>query len=184
MIHTFKNNSCSGLYRTYGKTILNIPGTHVKHGAVTVRIDVPDEIFADVVSYLRKNHPAVVIDDGMTGEVVVTEPVITTKTTDAPAPETLTNSENTGGDDIGGAEKSEDTEEVKPGNADASENTGSTEPAAANTTEPKATEIAPKPPETVKAEPAKVAPAPATGPAPKIEEKQQRRGRPPTGRGR
>lgn len=204
MKHTFTNNSCSGIYRTYGTTVLNIPGLHEKLGPVTVTIDIPDSLFADVVSYLKKNHKAVVIDGGdMAGGGVVPPLVINSENTEAkepdvPAPDTNAtekdSADTTGNASESSAGKPEDTDTGVTGKSDdtevkeESENTGNTETAAADTTEPKATEIEPKPAESVKAEPAKVEPAPAPAPAPTKDadipiQKRPQVGRPP-GRGR
>lgn len=56
---TFENHSVSGIDRMYGRFRLRIPGHSIKDKAVT--LPVPNGLIEDIASYLKRNHPAVIV---------------------------------------------------------------------------------------------------------------------------
>lgn len=61
----FKNNSCTGIYRSYQGFELEIPGNS------SVDIPIPDEHEGDVRAFLKQYHPVVEIS----AQVVISAPV-------------------------------------------------------------------------------------------------------------
>jgi hypothetical protein len=97
---TFQNNSVSGINRRYRTFLLDIPGRTEK------TIEVPDNFVADVTAYLKKNHPAVVVQP-----VQATEPDTEDPQPDGDNPQPESDGEDSGADNPEGGAPAQDQAE-------------------------------------------------------------------------